>query len=204
VIAVLAVGLGIAVAITAFAPTAPTSSPAAVGIHEANYDVEGENQSPLTWYFRVHTGIELRDAEEFDQVAELITRSAYDTLVDYLLDNHGYKIKDLRAGSILQAIRLPPQEGDIPQLRLALSTEGQGESGYWFHVSMRFEINRERQTDMHKQFIRHLQEGNLGTDGIQGILRQWELQGLIRGERPLAIVSQVKRREPPKMHDPGR
>jgi hypothetical protein len=184
VIAVLAVGLGIAVAITAFAPTAPTSSPAAVGIHEANYDVG--------------------DAEEFDQVAELITRSAYDTLVDYLLDNHGYKIKDLRAGSILQAIRLPPQEGDIPQLRLALSTEGQGESGYWFHVSMRFEINRERQTDMHKQFIRHLQEGNLGTDGIQGILTQWELQGLIRGERPLAIVSQVKRREPPKMHDPGR
>jgi hypothetical protein len=208
VVSVLAVGLGIAVAVTAFAPTAPTSLPGAalVGIHEANYDVEGENQSPLTWYFRVHTGIELRDAEEFDRVAELITGSEYDGLVEYLLRYHGYKIKDLRADSILQAIRHRPQEGDSHELRLALGTQWQGESGYWFHVSMRFDIPRKEPAppDLHKVLIRHLQEGDLGS--IHGTLIEWREERLvtITGDRPLAILAQVKRPEPPPMHDPGR
>jgi hypothetical protein len=66
---------------------------------------------------------------------------------------------------------------------------------------MKFEIPREEAAppDLHKVFIRHLQEGDLGSiyDALSELL-------VITGERPLAILAQVKRREPPQKHRPMR
>ena len=193
VVPLLAVGLGIAVAIMAFAPAAPTSSPGAavVGIHEANYEVEGEDASPLTWYFKVHTGVKLRDAAEFEWVAAQIAESEYDMLVDSLLHYHEYKIRDQRAVKILEAIRLAPLESDSQHVRLAVGTRWDGESGYWFHVTMKIPFPRPDAPGLARQFIRWLQDGDY--NAIQGQLRRWT-----HGRRPQAIVDQVKRRPSPR------
>jgi hypothetical protein len=191
VVPLVAAGLGIVIAIMAFAPAASGPPPSvAVGVHEANYDVEGE-ASELTWYFKVHTGVKLFDQDEFDSVATWITGGKYDVLVDSLLDNHGHQILDQRAVDILEAIRLLEDSLDRPFLDFTMGTEWNGKSGYWFHVFMRFEIEPPAR---HKQFIRLVRSGNLRA--INGILTGWINANLIRGNRPAAIVAAVRQRGP--------
>lgn len=198
VVAVLAVGLGIALTVMAFAPATPDSSPGAamVGIHEANYGVWGHSASPMTYYFRVHTGVELFDAEEFDSIAYWIESGEREKLVDSLITYHGYKIWDERAVGILEAIRLPEDTTtDTHRLKVWVGTRYEEKDGYWFHVALDIAIVYPEEPGLHKQFIRWLQEGNYAA--IRGVLISWIRQGLIQGQRPEAIVPWVKRAEAP-------
>jgi hypothetical protein len=184
----VAAGLGIAIAVMAFAPAETSRPPSvAVGVHEANYEVLGEAESPLTYYFRVHTGVELADVDEFDSVAARISDRRYNTLVDSLLEYHGFKIRDQRAWDIIETIRVPDSTGASEQLEFSLGTEWKGSTGYWFHVFMDFEI---KPPGLHKQFIRFLRLKNYGA--INGILTSWIAQDRIRGPRPRAIVDAVR------------
>lgn len=143
VVPLLAVGLGIAVAVMAFAPAAPTPTPGAavVGIHEANYGTHGEGASPLTYYFRVHTGVRLEDKTEVETVDSLLENSAYGALERHIVDKYWSNILDARARGILEQIDSEREKGeDI--LKFRLDTRYGCVPGYYFHVYMDFQIER--------------------------------------------------------------
>jgi hypothetical protein len=186
VVSVLAVGLGVAVAVMAFAPVAPDSLPgsAVVGIHEANYDVEGGEASEFAFYFRVHTGVIL-DSAEFEPVADLIRggEAKRQDLEDYILTSDRKKlIHDRRAERILDEIGTPLASTDTDTLKFAMSTEYAGVGGYYFHAFMRFKIDMKEVAS----FTGFLRSGNYST--IRNSLKAPR----VKGAAPAAIVKQVR------------
>jgi hypothetical protein len=197
VVSVLAVGLGIAVAIMAFAPVAPTSSPGAtmVGIHEANYDVEGGEASPFKFYFRVHTGVLLLNENARNLIEGILTcgytsceeaKPSYEELEKYIENNYEGQIPDPRARGILDLIGEPWDEDDSHTLSFRLDRQCGGITWYCFHVFMDFQINHGQATAIRKhldgqrwQPIRSILKDTLG----------------VSGKRPEGICKQVRARE---------
>ena len=192
VVPLLAVGLGIAVAVMAFAPAAPTSSPGAavVGIHEANYEVEGGEESPFKFYFRVHTGVLLLNEDASSVIEDILVADDpdYESLESHIRATYWGNIPDPRARGILDQIGVPWVDGDSHTLSLRLDRQCGGISWYCFHVFMNFEINRGQ-----AQAIRtHLKDEHW--QGMRGVLNAIG----VSGNRPVGICKQVRPRKEPE------
>ncbi len=186
VIPLVAAGLGIAIAVMAFAPAATSPPPGvAVGVHEANFEVWGEDGNSLTYYFRVHTAVMLADAEEYGRVEAMLTADPpeYQKLEDHIKGVHWGKIPDARARGILEQIGQPAATGDTHFLKHRLDRAYRGVPGYFLHTFMDFRITKAQASNI---------QGHLDAERFQPI--RGILQGITQGAKPLAVVAEVRRR----------
>jgi len=143
-IPLLAAGLGIAIAVMAFAPAATSPPPgAAVGVHEANYETETDWYSPGEHVFRVHTAVRLCSRGELETLAYLLDGGNYAAVRDTVLAAYGDEIKDGRALALLGMMADPidPEQGLVRGFRV--NREYRGVPGYYFHVFYEFAVGYE-------------------------------------------------------------
>jgi hypothetical protein len=143
VIPLLAAGVGIAVAVMAFAPAITSPPPGvAVGVHEANYEAEGDGGSEVTWRFRVHVAVKLDDRREFRAMLRWLAGDHFDSLRAAIL-THADEMEDHRAVGILELVSQDVTR-DVVMRRFRFTREYRGVPGYYLHVNFSFPITVEK------------------------------------------------------------